>query len=260
MATESNQIRVLIVDDEPPSRRRLERLLSRDPAIEITGNCAGAADALSSIATQRPELIFLDIQMPRMDGFAFLNDLAVEPMPLIIFVTAYDQYAVRAFEVCAFDYLLKPYDEDRFDQVLQRAKQRIHEQRKSAFNQQALSLLKGFGPQPKPLRKLVIKTPQKVFFLNPEEIDWVKAEGKYARLHVGQDSYLWRGALNELETQLDVTRFIRIHRSTIINLERVKELHPLFHGEYEVILRDGTQLTLSRRYRIKLQEAIGSSL
>ena len=243
-------LRVLIVDDEPPARRRLERWLRRDPAIEITGNCASATEALSCLAEQSPDIIFLDIQMPRMDGFALLESLDITP--LIIFVTAYDQYAVRAFEVSAFDYLLKPYDEDRFAQVLQRAKQQVHLQRQQPLLPRQQTI--------KTLRKLVIKTPQKVFLLNPEEIDWIKAEGKYVRLYAGQTSYLWRGAISELEAQLEAATFIRIHRSTIINIERVKELHPLFHGEYEVILHNGTQLTLSRRYRANLQQAIGSSL
>lgn len=250
MTNNDAPIRVLIVDDEPPARRRLERWLRRDSSLEMVGNCASAAEALAIIAEQMPDIIFLDIQMPRVDGFALLEQL--DATPLVVFVTAYDQYAVRAFEVSAFDYLLKPYDEERFAQVLQRAKQQLQLQR-----QQPLLLRQS---PPKFLRKLVIKTPQKVFLLNTEDIDWIKAEGKYVRLYAGQASYLWRGAISDLEAQLEAATFIRIHRSTIINLERVKELHPLFHGEYEVILRDGTQLTLSRRYRAHLQQAIGDSL
>jgi two-component system LytT family response regulator len=260
MTSEATRLRVLIVDDELPARRRLERLLSRDPEIEIIGNCATGTEALRILQSQPIDLLLLDIQMPRLDGFALLEALAGERLPLVIFVTAYDQYAVKAFEVCAFDYLLKPYDEERFQQVLQRAKERIGDQRDGELRQQLRALLDRTELQPRALRRLVIKTAGRVFFLNTDEIDWIKAEGKYARLYVGQQSHLWRGAISELETQLDAARFIRIHRSTIINLERVKELRPLFHGEYEVLLRDGTQLTLSRRYRIRLQEAVGSSL
>ncbi|HYE73239.1 MAG TPA: LytTR family DNA-binding domain-containing protein [Blastocatellia bacterium] len=256
MDREEKSIRVLIVDDEPPARRRLERLLSRDSQIEIIGNCANVTEALSVIQKQTAELIFLDILMPQRDGFTFLESLVVNDKPLIIFVTAYDQYAVRAFEACAFDYLLKPYDDERFNQVLQRAK----EQTRLVRNQEMPSINKTTEPQHKALRKLVIKTSQKVFFLNTDEIDWIKAEGKYARLYVGRESHLWRGAISDLETHLDQERFIRIHRSTIVNIERVKELHPLFHGEYQVILHDGTELTLSRRYRSRLQEVVGSSL
>jgi two-component system LytT family response regulator len=260
MTSELTRIRALILDDEPPARRRLERLLSRDHEIEVIGNCAGAQEAMAIIGEQAPDIIFLDVQMPRMDGFAFLEALETERTPLVIFVTAYDQYAVRAFEVCAFDYLLKPYDQERFDQVLRRAKERIRGQKDGQLSQQIFSCLKDFGLKPKSLRKLIVKTSTKVFFLNTEEIDWIKAEGKYARLYAGQESYLWRGAMSELEANLDSERFIRIHRSTIVNIERVKELHPLFHGEYEVLLRDGTRLTLSRRYRARMRQAVGSPL
>lgn len=260
MTSDVTRIRVLIVDDEPPARRRLERLLQDDSEIEVIGNCANAPQALAFVKTQMPDVIFLDIQMPGMDGFAFLQALQAQPPPLVIFVTAYDQYAVRAFEVCAFDYLLKPYDQERFDQVVQRAKSRIRAHREGNLSQQVSSLLKSFAQNPKALKKLVIKTPGKVFFLNTEEIDWLKAEGKYVRLYSGQQSYLWRGAISELETHLDSQGFLRIHRSTIVNVERVKELHPLFHGEYEVLLCDGTRLTLSRRYRARVEQIIGSQL
>jgi two-component system, LytTR family, response regulator len=254
MPPETPRLRVLIVDDELPARRRLERLLSRAQNVELIGNCASGTEALHILETQPVDLLLLDIQMPRLDGFTLLEQLP-EP-PLVVFVTAYDHYAVKAFAVRAFDYLLKPYDEEQFQQVLQRAKERIGELRAGELQQQLRSLL----DRPKTLRRLVIKSADRVFFLNTDEIDWVKAEAKYVRLYVGQTSHLWRGAISELEAQLDGERFIRIHRSTIVNLERVQELRPLFHGEYEVILRDGTALTLSRRYRTKLQEAIGSSL
>ena len=254
MPLETPCLRVLIVDDELPARRRLERLLSRAQGVELIGNCAHATEALHMLETQPVDLLLLDVQMPCLDGFALLEQLPSPP--LVVFVTAYDQYAVKAFAVRAFDYLLKPYDEERFQQVLQRAQERVVELRESNLQQQLRSLL----DRPKPLRRLVIKTASRVFFLSTDEIDWIQAEAKYVRLYVGPTSHLWRGALSELETQLDGERFLRIHRSTIINLERVQELRPLFHGEYEVILRDGTTLTLSRRYRTKLQAAIGSSL
>jgi two-component system, LytTR family, response regulator len=260
MTSERMRIRVLIIDDEPPARRRVERLLSRDPEIEVIGNCAGGPEALVIIGEQEPDIIFLDVEMPRLDGFEFLEAMCAGRTPLIIFVTAYDRYAVRAFEVCAFDYLLKPYDQERFDQVLQRAKERIRGQQDSELSQRVFPLLKGFALKPKSLRKLIVKTSSRVFFLNTEEIDWIKAEGKYARLYTGRESHLWRGAISELEAHLDSEKFVRIHRSTIVNIDRVKELHPLFHGEYEVLLRDGTRLTLSRRYRDRVWRAVGSPL
>jgi two-component system LytT family response regulator len=260
MARELTRIRVLIIDDEPPARRRLERLLSRDYEIDVIRSCAGGPEALAEIGGQASDIIFLDVEMPRMDGFAFLESLNTERTPLVIFVTAYDRYAVRAFEVCAFDYLLKPYDQERFDQVLRRAKERIRGQKDGELSRQLFSRLGEFGLKPKSIRKLIVKTSTGVFFLNTEEIDWIKAEGKYARLYAGRGSHLWRVAISELEAYLDSERFIRIHRSTIINIERVKELYPLFHGDYEVLLCDGTRLTLSRRYRARVWQAVGSPL
>jgi two-component system LytT family response regulator len=180
-------------------------------------------------------------------------------MPLIIFVTAYDQYALRAFEVYALDYLLKPFDRQRFDKALQRAKARLANER-SDINQRALALLEELRAQTSHVVRMVIKSGGRAFFLKTDEIDWVEAEGKYVRLHVGKESYLVREAISGLEAQLDPKKFLRIHRSTIVNIDRVRELQPWFHNEYRVILRDGTELMLSRSCRKKLGDLLGNTL
>jgi two-component system LytT family response regulator len=207
-----------------------------------------------------PDLLFLDVQMPELDGFAVLKELGNKRLPLIIFVTAYDTYALRAFDVCAVDYLLKPFDRERFDTALQRAKERLLTMKETDLNHRTLALLEELKAQSSHLERLVIKAGGRAFFLKTEEIDWIEAEGKYVRLHVGRASYLLREAMNNLETQLDPKKFLRIHRSTIVNIERIQELQSWFHHEYRVILRDGTELALSRSCRKKLAELLGSSL
>lgn len=252
------KIQALIVDDEPLARKKIRLLLERELDIEIIGECANGPKAVAAIQKEEPDLLFLDVQMPGLDGFGVLQTIAPEQWPVTIFVTAYDQYALRAFEVNALDYLLKPFDQTRFQTALQRA--RMHLQRTAAFNQQLLALLKDLKPEPKPVERLAIKTAGRVYFVSVPEIDWIEAADNYVRLHTGGEAHLLRETMNALETKLDPARFVRIHRSTIINLERIKELKPWFHGEYIVILRDGTQLTLSRRYRDRLNGMLGDSL
>jgi two-component system LytT family response regulator len=258
--TDQIRIRALIVDDEPLARQKLRRLLRRDPDVDIVGDCASGQEAVAAIQAHAPDVVFLDVQMPGMDGFAVLHSLDAGPMPLVIFVTAYDQYALRAFEVHAVDYLLKPFDRDRFEKALQHAKARIRTERGDALTHRTLALLQELKAQSKYLDRLVIKAGGRVFFLKCDDIDWVEAEGKYVRLHVGKESYLLREAISHLEAQLDPKRFLRIHRSTIVHIDRIRELQPWFHNEYRVILRDGTQLMLSRDRRKMLGELLGSSL
>lgn len=268
MTTSDKRIRVLIVDDEPPARRGLVRLLKDDPETEIIGTCANGREALSAAHDQNPDVIFLDVEMPGMDGFAFLEALKLGQMPFVIFVTAYDHYALKAFDVCAVDYVLKPIDEERLQRAYGRAKERLRNEKRRDANVRILSLLEEIRNKqesrervPQRVRdRLFIKAEGKAFLLNVDEIDLITAEGKYVRLYVGAKSYLFREAIGSMEFQLDPKKFVRIHRSTIINIAGVKEMHPLFHGEYEVILRNGKQLTLSRRYREKLQKIIGGSL
>ncbi|MGA9995795.1 MAG: LytTR family DNA-binding domain-containing protein [Pyrinomonadaceae bacterium] len=250
------KIRALIVDDEPLARRRIRKLLARDADVETIADCSNGYEAIAAISAHAPDLLFLDVQMPEIDGFTVLERLGIEQFPLVIFVTAYDQYALRAFEVSAVDYLLKPFDRKRFDKALQKAKTRLANEKGSDLNQRTLALLEELKARSSHLERLVIKAGGRAFFLKIEEIDWIEAEGKYVRLHVGRESYLLREAISSLEAQLDPRTFLRIHRSSIVNIDRVRELQPWFHNEYRVILSDGTQLMLSRSCRKKLAELL----
>jgi two-component system LytT family response regulator len=251
---------VLIVDDEPLARERISEMLRGDQEVEIVGCCASGREVPEAVRQCAPDLIFLDVQMPEMDGFEALEALGSERIPLIIFVTAYDQFAVRAFDVLALDYLLKPFDRERFGKALRRAKDRIRRDRSDGMTEQILALLSQIKGKPKYLERLVVKAGGRIFFLKAEEIDWIGAEGNYVSLHVGKHSHLLRETISSLETQLDPDMFRRIHRSTIVNIERIKELHPLIHGEYQVVLHNGVELTLSRGYRDRLQEFLGKAL
>jgi two-component system LytT family response regulator len=253
-------ILTLIVDDEPLARRRLRRLLNHDRDIEVIGSCASAVEALKLTEEQPLDLILLDVQMPCMDGFEFLRALKAEKLPLVIFVTAHDHYALQAFEAHALDYLLKPFDDERFEKALRRAKEHLLAHTESISNQQILSLLDTIQSKSRSLDRMLIKTNGRAFFIKTDEIDWAQAEGKYVRLHAGERSYLLRGGIGELELQLEPKKFFRIHRSIIVNVERIKEMQPWFHGDYKVILHDGTRLNLSRRYRSKLKDIAGNSL
>jgi two-component system LytT family response regulator len=260
MTAAAKRIRTLIVDDEPLARRKIRRLLARDPEIEILADCANGPEAIAAITATRPSLVFLDVQMPEIDGFDVLESIPSSHVPFVIFVTAYDQYALRAFEVSAVDYLVKPFDSRRFEKALQRAKSRLVSERSGDLNRQTLALLEELKARSSHVERLVIKAGGRAFFLKTEEIDWIEAEGKYVRLHVGKESYLLREAIGSLETQLDPKKFPRIHRSTIVNIDRVRELQPWFHNEYRVILKDGTELMLSRSCRKRLGELLGSAL
>ena len=253
------KLKVLIVDDEPLAREKIREMLRGDGEVEIAAECAGGQKAVASIQKFSPDLLFLDIQMPGMDGFDVLKAVPTQNMPYVIFVTAYDQYAVRAFEVYALDYLLKPFDRERFQKALERAKSMIRRDRSSSLSHGVLSLieeLKG-GAKQQHLERLVIKNSGRVQLLKTQEIDWIEAEGNYVRVHAGKEAHLLRETISALETQLNPKKFMRVHRSTIVNLDRIKELQPWFHGEYRIILRDGTQLMLSRSYRDRLNEVLG---
>jgi len=253
-------IRALIVDDEPLARQRLRRLLQDEPDVEVTGECADGGEAVAAIRAQRPDLVFLDVQMPVLDGFGVLEALGIENLPAVILVTAYDRYALRAFEYNALDYLLKPFDRDRFRKALERARAHVGSDKQREEAEQLLGAVEEFKGEGKSLDRLVIKSSGRVFFLRVEELDWIEAAGNYVRLHVGKEAHLLRDTMNSLEARLDPKRFLRIHRSTLVNIERIQELQPLFHGDYVVILRDGTQLNLSRGYRQRLQEIFGKGV
>jgi two-component system LytT family response regulator len=255
-----NTIRTLIVDDEPLARERIKRFLASERDLELVGECAEGHEAVAAIRTLKPDLVFLDIQIPELDGFGVLKAVGVAEMPAVIFVTAYDRYALQAFDVNALDYLLKPYNRERFRKAVERARAHLSNGAKGELNERLLSLLENFKSEPsRHLERLMIKSSGRVFFLRTEELDWIEAEGNYLRLHVGRESHLVRETMNRLASKLNPDKFLRIHRSTLVNIERIKELQPLFSGDYVVILRDGKQLTLSRSYRDKLLELFENS-
>jgi two-component system LytT family response regulator len=236
-----SKIRALVVDDEPLARSNLTVLLRRDPEIEVVGECASGKHALGEIRDTKPDLVFLDVQMPECDGFDVLEMLGGDLPTAIVFVTAYDQYALRAFETGALDYLLKPFDNPRFDRALARAKEKIL-----------------YGKNlPKTIERLAIKSAGEISFVKISEIDWIEAADYYACLHVGTKSHLLRRSMTELEQELDQKIFCRTHRSSIVNLDRVKSLRLGEDGEHEVLLENGTSLRLSRRYRKELQSRLG---
>jgi len=247
------------VDDESLARERIREMLEGDPEIEIVGDCANGKEAIQAISKLKPDLIFLDVEMPGIDGFQVLQSLEAAEMPVVIFVTAYDQYAVRAFDTFALDYLLKPFDRERFERSVRRAKTQLLKISDS-MNERILSALEQIKTRPVHLERLVIKMNGHVFFIKAAEIDWLEAEGNYVRLHSGKESYLLRDTISALEAQLDPKQFLRVHRSAIVNIDRIQELQPWFHGEYRIILREGVQLTLSRSYREKLHELLGRPL
>jgi two-component system LytT family response regulator len=254
-------IKTLIVDDEPLARRTLRDLLQADPEIELIGECSNGPLAIDFISKQSPDLLFLDIQMPGMNGFEVLSKIEHERIPAIVFVTAFDQYALKAFEVHALDYLLKPFTDERFRETLHQAKTQVEMREMNRLSQGLMALLKdqaailagGTAAKPKSfLSRFTIRSGSRVVFINASDVDWIAADNYYIKLHVGGKSYLLRISMNELEEKLDPKKFLRIHRSTIINFDRVKELHQNPNGEYVVVLKTGTELKLSRSRRERL--------
>lgn len=253
------KIRALIVDDEPIARVGLRRELARDPEVEVVGECTNGRDAAAFIRDHTPDLVFLDLQMPELDGFGVVEEVGVERMPTVVFVTAFDEFALKAFELHALDYVLKPFNGERFQKALRRAKEQIRQAHFGDTNQRLLALIedaRGARRQENYLERIVVKAGGRIFFLSVEEIDWVEAADNYVRLHAGRESHLVQGTMGKLEGKLDPKLFLRIHRSTIINITRIKELQPLFHGEYAIRLTSGKELTSSRTYRDKLQRLL----
>jgi len=253
------KIRTLICDDEPLARERIKRYLGSEPDIETVGECSNGQEAVAAIAELSPDLLFLDIQMPELDGFGVLKAIGPEKIPVVIFVTAYDKYALSAFDVHALDYLLKPFNRDRFRRALVRARMQIEHDKLGQLDQRLLTLLEDLKTEHKYLERLVVRSVGRVVFLKTDEIDWIEAAGNYVRLHIGRDGHLLRETMSHLEAKLNPDKFLRIHRSTLVNIDCIKELQPLFSGDYTVILRDGRQLTLSRSYREKLLELFDKS-
>ncbi len=247
-------LRTLIVDDEPLARERVKRFLRDESDVEIIGECGNGNDAVSVIKAEKPDLVFLDIQMPEKTGFEVIRSLNSKNLPTVIFVTAYDQYALQAFEVHALDYLLKPFTRDRIHRAVARAREHIGGKRQGGLDERLFALIADLKQEKKYLERLVVKTTGRVFFLKTDEIDWIEAAGNYVKLHSGRDSHMIRETMNGLEAKLDPDKFLRIHRSTVVHIDRIKELHPMFSGDYAVILRDGTELALSRNYRERFLE------
>ena len=256
-------VRTLIVDDERMARKRLRTLLAGDSEVDVVAEASNGRDAVSAIRERSPDLVFLDIQMPELDGFAVVQAVGVERMPVTVFVTAFDQYALKAFEAHALDYLTKPFDRERFQTSLARAKQQVflRSSARTATNQPAtpadaterlVSLLSDLRRKQEFAERLMVKSAGRVVFLRVDEIDWIEAAGSYVRLHVGRDSHLLHEGISALMSRLEAARFARVHRSTIVNLDRVRELQPWFHGDAIAILRDGTKIQVSRTYRESL--------
>jgi two-component system LytT family response regulator len=252
-------IKTIIVDDEPIARRNLEALLKEDPAVEIIGLYASGAEAVKAIRKAPPDLLFLDVQMPEMDGFAVLKKINSASISAIVFVTAHDQYALSAFEAHALDYLLKPFSDDRFAVALDRAKDQIRQRQAADLSRKLHALLADYGGPPLSLAgealiaRFLIKESSRVFFVKADEIDWIEAADYYVNLHAGARTHLLRETMNDLETKLDPAKFVRIHRSAIVNIHRVKEVQARTGGEYFAVLKDGTHLKLSRSRRDQLQ-------
>ena len=247
--------KVLIVDDERLSRRRVRRLLGLEPDCEIVGECANGTAAVVALDVWKPDIVFLDVQMPEMDGFEVARAIR-DSKPLVIFTSAWDEYALRAFEVQAFDYLLKPFDGKRFRESLQRARIRVRCDRSGQPDYLSIRPPESSPPaRPSPDR-IAVRNNGRVVFVKLSDIDWIEAADNYACLHCGRETHILRETMNDLEARLDPAQFIRVHRSSIVNLDRVRELQPWFRGDYRVVLKDGTQLTLTKNHREKLESRL----
>ena len=262
----SAPIRVLIVDDEPLALRRLRRLLASERDIQIVDECSEGLAAAEAIRRQRPDLVFLDIQIPELDGFQVLDSLAAEQLPVVVFVTAYDEHALRAFDAHALDYLLKPVGRERFRESLDRARERVLERRAAGVVDARLLALHGErraandSVAERCLTRIAVKADGRAFFVRTGDIDWIEAADNYVRLHVGSASHLVRESLRMLETKLDRRAFLRVHRSAIVNIDAIRELQPWFHGDHVIILRSGARLTCSRRYDERLRQMLANDV
>jgi two-component system LytT family response regulator len=242
-------IRALVVDDEPLARRAIRRFLGKHAGVEVIGECGDGESAVRAIRERKPDLVFLDVQMPEMDGFQVLSEVGANEMPVTIFVTAYDRYALRAFDSNAIDYLLKPVGEQRFERALTRAKQRIAGKLNYDEVHRIMSSLERIAATRTYPDRLAIPQNGRILFVPTKDIDWIEAEGNYVRLHVGSREHELRETLAGLEEKLNPAEFLRIHRSTIVNIQRIKEIQAWFHGHHRVLLENGTALRMSRYQR-----------
>ena len=264
-----NRIRVLVIDDEPLARQGVRALLEADGAMDVVGEADNVADAVQRIRQLKPELVMLDVQMPDGTGFDVIRRVGPQQMPAVVFITAYDEFAVAAFEVNAVDYLLKPFDDERFAVTMERAKKARRHAHVGELSRRLAELLDGSSapassghsaPAHRYVDRLIVKTGGRTFFLRVAEIDWIEAADYYVKIHAGKTSHLLRESMNTLETRLDPAQFFRVHRSAIVNLDCIRELQPYFRGNYVLILHDGTKLKLSRARRDKLEEALHQRL
>lgn len=254
-------IRTLIIDDEPLAREKLRRFLEGESDFEVVAECRDGRQALLTIEREKPDLVSLDVQMPEMDGFEVLDNVPEDELPTVVFVTAYDQYAIKAFDVHAVDYLLKPFDRERFQKALKRARTEVERRQAGEMRDKLMALLADVDTRrPRYRERLIVKTSGRVVFLKTDDLDWVDAAGNYVKLHVGGESHMLRETMGRIEERLDPEKFLRIHRSTIVNIERIQELQQQFHGDYLVVLKNGQRLTLSRSYRDRVQELLDRSI
>jgi len=254
-------IHVLVADDELPARQRLIDLLQRDDQVASVSEAADGETAVEMIQRQKPNLLFLDVQMPELDGLGVIDAIGAADMPLTVFVTAYDQHAIRAFEASALDYLLKPFSDERFEATMARVKARLDERSMKEFGQRVMKMVSAAPSAPdKRLYRLVVKAGGTTRFIRVIDIDWIEAAGVYVTLHVAGKELLYRAALNDLAEKLDPRRFVRVHRSALINIESVVQLEPISHGEFEAVLKNGSRTRVSRTYRGQLEKRLGQPL
>jgi two-component system LytT family response regulator len=260
IASHSEGIRVLVADDEAPARQRLLDLLHKDAQVKAVLEAGDGLAAVEMIEREAPDLVFLDVQMPQLDGLEVVKAVGADAMPLTVFVTAYDQHAIKAFEANALDYLLKPFSDERLEAALCRAKARHDERSMRDFGRNVLRLMSAGPAAGRYLDRLVVKSAGTTRFLRVADIDWIEGAGVYVNLHVGGKELLYRAALNELAECLDPVRFVRVHRSAIVNIDSILELQPISHGEFEIVLKDGHRSRVSRTYRVLLEKRLGQSL
>ncbi|HEX8638088.1 MAG TPA: response regulator [Pyrinomonadaceae bacterium] len=254
------KIRTLIVDDMKLARNHIRQYLTNDAEIEIVGECGNGREAVKAITENRPDLVFLDVQMPGVDGFGVIEKIGVERMPAVIFVTAFDEFALKAFDANATDYLLKPFDEERLQRAVARAKREIARSQPGDLDERLRRVLEEVRPAqtPRHLKRIAVKNAEHTFILQTDDIDWIGAAGNYVELHVGRETHLVRERLSQLEQQLDPEKFVRVHRSTIVRIDRIKTLHPLFNDDHLIVLHNGVKLNASRTYNEKLLSLLNS--
>lgn len=255
----SNIVKTIIVDDEQLARERLRDLLAGREGIEVVAECGDGQSAVRSIEENKPDLVFLDVQMPELDGFGVVEAVGADRMPPVIFVTAHERFALKAFEVHAIDYLLKPFDRERFAAALNRALDHVRKRNDTDLASKMTSLLGDIRSQPRATDRLVVKTDGRVLLVPVDDVDWIESADNYVSVHAGGETHLLRETMNSIEQRLPTDRFMRISRSSIVNVDRIRELQPLFHGDYVVILRNGARLNLSRSHREKLNALLGKA-